>query len=171
MLHRGSSSWVPRGFPCHPRPPGMAGSRQTWCQAAGTGKMSLRWGRKQINISYCTGCRLRHGELSGKTMAPSSLSSCSRQAMLSDAEAQLVKSPLLHQLSPPCPGLASSSQHGHLFPPHHAPETDMATTMGAAHLGNQGMGVQGNSQLSVRQTDGQTAQDEPPPPAQLGHIP
>lgn len=137
----------------------------------GRGKTSLRWGRKRISISYHTGCRLRHGELSGKTMAPSSLSSRSRQAMLGNAEAQPVKAPQLHQLSPPCPRPASSSPWGWLLPPHHAPERDMPTTMGPAHLSNRGTGLQGNSQLSARQTDGQTAQDEPPPSAELGHIP
>lgn len=149
----------------------LAGSRQPWCQAAGMGKMSLRQGRKQISISYRTGCKLRHGELSGKTMAPSSLSSRSHQAVLGDAEAQPVKSPQLCQPSSPCPGPASGWWCGRLLPPHHAPEMDVAATVGPARPRNRSMGLQGSSQLSARQTDGWTAQDEPPPSAELGHIP
>lgn len=43
--------------------------------------------------------------------------------------------------------------------------------MGLPRLGNRGTGLTGNSYLSARQTDGQTAQDEPPPSAELGHSP
>lgn len=136
-LHCGSSSWVPSGFPAITAL--LAGSCQPQYRAAGMGKTSLCRGRKLISISYCTSCRLRHGELSGKTIAPSS---CSCQAMLRDAEAQPVKSPKLRQPPPPCPGLGSGSSSPWLAPSS-SPRVD--TTMGPAHPGNLIMGLQGNS--------------------------
>lgn len=53
-----------------------------------------------------------------ETMAPSSLPSHSRQGMLSNAEAQPVKSPQLCQPLPPHPGPANRSWCGWLLPPH-----------------------------------------------------
>lgn len=105
VLHRSPSSWAPRGFPCSPAL--LAGSRQLRCQAAGMGTTSPRQDRKHISISYRRGCRLRHGELSGKTMAPSSLSSRSRQATLGNTEAQPVKPPQPCWPPPTCLGSAS----------------------------------------------------------------
>lgn len=92
-------------------------SCQQRCQAVRRGKTSLCQGRKQISISYCTSCRLSHGELSGKTMAPSSLS---YEPILSDTDVQAMKSPQLHQLSLLCLDPASGLWHGCLLllPPH-----------------------------------------------------
>lgn len=113
-LQHSHSSWVLRGSHCHHHSP-PAGSCQQRCQAVRMGKTSLCQGRKQISISYCTSCRLRHGELSGNTMAPSSLS---YEAILSDTDVQAVKSPQLHQLSLLCLQPASSLWHGSLLPAH-----------------------------------------------------
>lgn len=107
-LQHSHSSWVLRGSHRHHHSP-PAESCQQRCQAVRMGKTSLCQGRKQIIISYCISCRLCHGELSGKTMAPSSLS---YEAILS------VKSPQLHQLSLLCLGPASGLWHGCLLPPH-----------------------------------------------------
>lgn len=94
-----------KGLLLPPRPTRQgATSRSHGARLWGQGTTSLRRGRKRISISYRTGCRLRHGELSGKTMAPSSLSSRSRQAMFGDAEAQPVKSPQPRQQSASTPG-------------------------------------------------------------------
>lgn len=117
------------------------------------GKTSLYQGRKQISISYCTSCRLRHGELSGKTMA---LSFLSYEAILSDADIQAVKSPQLHQLSLLCLEPARGLWHG--LPPHQL------------DLFDRGIQLQGNSQLPVKQTARQPTQDEPPLSAELGLI-
>lgn len=104
-------------------------------------------------------------------MALSSFSSHSHRAMFSDTEGQPVKSPQLRQLSPTHLGSASGSWCGQLLSPHCAPEMDMATTTGPTCPGNEGLGLQGDFQLSVRQTDRQTAQGEPPLSAELGHCP
>lgn len=104
-------------------------------------------------------------------MALSSLSSPSHWAMFSDTEGQPVKSPQLRQLSPTHSGSASGAWCGQLLSPHRAPAMDAATTMGPTCPGNEGLGLQRNFQLSVRQTDGQTAQDKPPLSAELGHRP
>lgn len=128
-----------KGVPLPPLQP-----TQQSCQAVRMGKISLCQGRKQISISHCTSCRLRHGELSEKTMAPSSLS---YEAILSDADVQAVKSPQLHQLSLLCLGPDSGLWHGHLLPPHTGP---------ISTVGNGGMRLQGSSQLSVKQTGRQT---------------
>lgn len=111
------------------------------------GKTSLCQGRKQISISYCTSCRLRHGELSGKTMAPSSLS---YEAILSNTDVQAVKSPQLHQLSLLCLGPASGLWHERLLPPHKHFHHWIHF-----HCREWGHATPGQFQLSVKQTDRQ----------------
>lgn len=124
------------------------------------GKTSLCQGRKQISISYCTSCRLRHRELSGKTMAPSSLS---YEAILSDADVQAVKSPQPHQLSLLCLGPASGLWHGHLLPHQHFHHWTHI------HHWEWGHATPGKFP-AVSEADRQTAQDEPLPSAELGLI-
>lgn len=120
------------------------------------GKTSLYQGRKQISISYCTSCRLRHGELSGKTMA---LSSLPYEAILSDADIQAVKSPQLHQLPLLCLEPASGLWHG--LPPHHW--TCLSWESGHA-TPRKFPAVSEAARMS------QPAQDQPPLSAELGFI-
>lgn len=141
-----------KGVPLPPLQP-----TQQSCQAVRMGKISLCQGRKQISISHCTSCRLRHGELSEKTMAPSSLS---YEAILSDADVQAVKSPQLHQLSLLCLGPDSGLWHRHLLPPHHWTHF---------HRWEWGHETPGKFP-AVSETDRQTAQDEPLLSAELGLI-
>lgn len=160
-LQLSHSSRVLRGSHCHHhRLP--AESCQQRCQAVRMGKTPLCQGRKQISISYCTSCRLRHGELSGKTMASSSLS---YEAILSDADVQAVKWPQLPQLSLLCLRPASGLWHGSLLPPH-----QHFHHWTHFHHWEWGHAASGKFPAVSKATDRQTAPDEPPLSAELGLI-
>lgn len=124
------------------------------------GKTSLYQGRKQISISYCTSCRLRHGELSGKTMA---LSSLPYEAILSDADIQAVKSPQLHELPLLCLEPASGLWHG--LPPHQCYHHWTCLSWESGHATPRKFPA-----VSEAARMSQPAQDEPPLSAELGLI-
>lgn len=126
-LHRSPSSWVPRGLPCHPGPPGREPPAAV--PSYGDGENMPAPGQEADQHFLPHWLQAASWGIIWENNGPSSLSSRSRQATLSDAEAQPVKSPELCQPSSPCPALDSGWRRGMLLSPHHAPKIDVAATV------------------------------------------